>query len=170
MDLQKAQTKDLLTWTSLTAAVDARLSPHSFVKKLLYGDVSPQETEEIEVSVIVGARQVAPFVKRNGEAIEVGNYSEDFQNIIAPSVAVKRHLTAKELKDRVENGLALTDLKRIAVKAKYQASMGTLTIEKLAEAKVPLIVGITVDGHDHFAVYRGKLCAASCRSASTTWV
>ena len=64
-------------------------------------------------------------------------------------------LTVKELKDRIENGLALTDLKRIAVKAKYQATMGTLTIEKLSESKVPLIVGITVDGHDHFAVFRG---------------
>lgn len=64
-------------------------------------------------------------------------------------------LTLEEVRDRVENGLALTDLKKAADKAGYDASIGRLSFTKLAEAKVPLVVGITVKGYDHFVVFRG---------------
>jgi predicted double-glycine peptidase len=37
----------------------------------------------------------------------------------------------------------------------YEAAIGTLEYEKLAESKVPLIIGITVKEYDHFVVYRG---------------
>lgn len=64
-------------------------------------------------------------------------------------------LTPQELEERVENGLALTDLRNVANKAGYQASMGTLTFSELTQSKVPVIVGIVVNEHDHFVVYRG---------------
>lgn len=64
-------------------------------------------------------------------------------------------LTDEEARDRVENGLAMSDLRRVAVRTGYRAVVGRLTFEKLIESKVPLIVGITVDGFDHFVVYRG---------------
>ncbi len=64
-------------------------------------------------------------------------------------------LTLEEVRDRVENGLALTDLKKAADKAGYDASIGRLSFTELAEAKVPLVVGITVKGYDHFVVFRG---------------
>ena len=64
-------------------------------------------------------------------------------------------LTPEEAKDRVENGLALTDLRRVAVKKGYQATMGEVTFAKLTKSKVPVVVGITIDEHDHFAVFRG---------------
>ena len=64
-------------------------------------------------------------------------------------------LTVEEAKERVENGLAMADLRKAAVKAGYQAVVGKLTFEKLGDSKVPLIVGITVDDFDHFVVYRG---------------
>lgn len=67
-------------------------------------------------------------------------------------------LTAEELKDRIENGLSLTDLRRLSVRVGYLASIGRLTYEKLSESKVPLIVGIVVNGYDHFVVYRGSDC------------
>ena len=67
-------------------------------------------------------------------------------------------LTQEEAEDRVENGLAMTDLRRAAVKAGYTAVVGKLSFEKLGESKVPLIVGITVDEYDHFVVYRGMDC------------
>ncbi len=66
-----------------------------------------------------------------------------------------RMLTVEELKDRIEKGLSLTDLRRLAVRTKYLATIGRLTFEKLRESKVPLIVGIVVNGYDHFVVYRG---------------
>ena len=60
-----------------------------------------------------------------------------------------------ELKDRMENGLTMTDLRRGAVKLGYEAAIGTLEYNKLQESKVPLIVGISPKGFDHFVVYRG---------------
>lgn len=67
----------------------------------------------------------------------------------------KLKLTPEEIKDRVENGLTLTDLRDMANLAGYQSSMGKVKFSELAEAKVPVIVGITVRKHDHFAVFRG---------------
>ena len=64
-------------------------------------------------------------------------------------------LTIEEAKERVENGLAMSDLRRAAVKAGYKAIVGKVSFAKLSESKVPLIIGITVDGYDHFVVYRG---------------
>ena len=64
-------------------------------------------------------------------------------------------LTPEEIGDRIDNGLAMTDLRRAAVKLGYQAVVGKLTFEKLTEVKVPVIVGIEPGGHKHFVVYRG---------------
>ncbi len=64
-------------------------------------------------------------------------------------------LTPEEAEDRVENGLAMADLRKAAVKAGYKAVVGKLSFEKLGGSKVPLIVGITVNDYDHFVVYRG---------------
>jgi len=64
-------------------------------------------------------------------------------------------LTREEAEERVENGLAMADLRKAAVKAGYQAVVGKLTFQKLGESKVPLIVGIIVNDYDHFVVYRG---------------
>lgn len=67
----------------------------------------------------------------------------------------KLKLTPEEIRDRIENGLTLTDLRDLANLAGYQSSMGKVQFDELAEAKVPVIVGITVRKHDHFAVFRG---------------
>jgi predicted double-glycine peptidase len=64
-------------------------------------------------------------------------------------------LTPEEAKERVENGLAMADLRKAAVKAGYKAVVGKLTFEKLGESKVPLVIGIVVNDYDHFVVYRG---------------
>jgi predicted double-glycine peptidase len=67
----------------------------------------------------------------------------------------KLKLTQEQIRDRIENGLTLTDLRDMANLAGYQSSMGKVTFDELAKAKVPVIVGITVRKHDHFAVFRG---------------
>jgi hypothetical protein len=64
-------------------------------------------------------------------------------------------LTDEEIADRIENGLAMSDLRKAAVDVGYQAVVGKLTFDKLMESKVPVIVGISPGGHDHFVVYRG---------------
>jgi predicted double-glycine peptidase len=64
-------------------------------------------------------------------------------------------LSDEEIVDRIENGLAMTDLRKAAVDVGYQAVVGKTTFAKLMEVKVPVIVGIKPEGHDHFVVYRG---------------
>ncbi len=68
---------------------------------------------------------------------------------------VVRMLTPKEMKERIQNGLSLTDLRRLAVRVGYLATIGRLDFQKLRQSKVPVIVGIVVDDFDHFVVYRG---------------
>jgi uncharacterized protein len=69
--------------------------------------------------------------------------------------AIATTLTPEELQDRIENGLTLTDLKRLLERFGYQAVLGRLPVEKLRESKIPLLVGITVNDFDHFVVVRG---------------
>lgn len=64
-------------------------------------------------------------------------------------------LTPQEIADRVANGLSMTDLRRLAVDAGYQSSIGTLTFAELTQSRVPVIVAIRVENLDHFVVYRG---------------
>ncbi len=64
-------------------------------------------------------------------------------------------LTREEIVDRLKNGLSLTDLRRVAVRFDYQASIGKLEFNKLAEAKVPLVIGIEIRDYKHFVVFRG---------------
>lgn len=64
-------------------------------------------------------------------------------------------LTPEEAEDRIENGLAMSDLRRAAVKAGYQSVVARMTLDKLFAAKVPLLIGIDVDGYKHFVVFRG---------------
>lgn len=67
----------------------------------------------------------------------------------------KLKLTKEELEDRIENGLTLTDLRDLVNLAGYHATMAKVTFQQLAKGKVPVVVGITVRKHDHFAVFRG---------------
>lgn len=68
---------------------------------------------------------------------------------------VEKNLTRDELKERFENGLAISDLRLAAVKLGYLSTIGRLDIAKLAEAKVPLIVAIRLEETNHFVVVRG---------------
>lgn len=70
-------------------------------------------------------------------------------------VAIAVTLSREELQDRIKNGLTLADLQRVSSKFGYQAVLGRLSVEKLSETKIPLLVGITVNGYEHFVVVRG---------------
>lgn len=78
-------------------------------------------------------------------------------NVDEPAVlhVIDDFLTPAELKDRIENGLSIADLKRAAVEMGYLAEVGKITFSELGQSKVPLIVAIKADGYDHFVVVRG---------------
>jgi uncharacterized protein len=64
-------------------------------------------------------------------------------------------LSPAEYKDRVQNGLAIADLQRAAVKLGYLSEAGKISFEELCQSKVPLLVAIIADGYAHFVVVRG---------------
>jgi len=68
---------------------------------------------------------------------------------------VERMLTVEQLQDRTEQGLLLGDLEDAAKKMGYVAASGTMTIDKLLESKVPVILAIRHGETNHFVVYRG---------------
>jgi uncharacterized protein len=64
-------------------------------------------------------------------------------------------LTPAERKDRIKEGLSLTDLRKVCVKMGYVASIGTLSFEQLSQSKIPVLVGMKIGKFYHFAVFRG---------------
>lgn len=88
---------DALTWESMTEAVNEMKSPNQWLKNTLFADHDPQITETIEISVINKAREIAPFVRKNGEAVMVAGYTSTNQSVEAPNIRIKRPMTASEL-------------------------------------------------------------------------
>jgi len=66
-------------------------------------------------------------------------------------------LTFDQVKDRIENGLTMTDLRKAAVARGYLASMGRRTLAELTELRVPAVVRIEKNDYEHFVVFRGVL-------------
>jgi hypothetical protein len=65
-------------------------------------------------------------------------------------------LKPAERRERIKEGLSLTDLRRVSVKLGYVASIGTLTFEQLSQSKIPVLVPLTIGKFNHFAIYRGS--------------
>lgn len=86
-----------LKWQSLTRAINEIKSPQQFLKRLLYSLHDPKPTETIELSVLSKGREIAPFVRKNGEAIMVGGHAETFQQVEAPNIRIKRPMQASEV-------------------------------------------------------------------------
>lgn len=86
-----------LTWHSLTGVINEIKSPNQFVKRLLFTQHEPKSTEDLELSVLTKGREIAPFVKKNGEALLVDGHSETFQTVQAPNIRIKRPFTPSEL-------------------------------------------------------------------------
>jgi uncharacterized protein len=68
---------------------------------------------------------------------------------------VDKMLTPDERKERIQNGLSLTDLRKVSVKLGYVASIGTISFDQLSQSKIPVLVGMKIGKFYHFAVFRG---------------
>ena len=69
--------------------------------------------------------------------------------------AILRQRTPEEAKDRIANGLTMTDLRDGATALGYQAMMGERTYRQMTELKVPVIIRIKHRDQEHFVVFRG---------------
>ncbi len=89
--------QDVTAWQSLTATVNETKSPNSFLKDKLFGSHQTFPLESVEIGLLTGGREVAPFVERDGEAIAVDGLGESFQTVGFPNISIKRPMTASEL-------------------------------------------------------------------------
>ncbi len=69
--------------------------------------------------------------------------------------AILNVLNEEETRDRVENGLSMTDLRKAAVDQGYLSSIGKVSLQQLVESKIPVIVRVDVRGYEHFVIVRG---------------
>lgn len=86
-----------LKWQTLTAMINEMKSPRQFLKRLLFSNHETVNTEDIELSTVVAGREVAPLVRKNGEALLVSGHDETFVTVTAPNIRIKRPFTPSEL-------------------------------------------------------------------------
>lgn len=91
------QLPEVLEWYSLTPMVNEMKSPRTFLRDMFFSDVEQKITENIVFSILEGGREVAPFVKRDSEAVMAGGYSEKEVTVSAPNIRIKRPLEAADL-------------------------------------------------------------------------
>lgn len=92
-----ASTIEVLSYSSLSTAVDERKAPNRFLSRLLFSSVETLHTETVELSIITRGRKIAPFVRKNGSALLHGSYGKTFMTIDAPNIRLKRPFTPSEL-------------------------------------------------------------------------
>jgi uncharacterized protein len=135
-------------WGENTARAPIR-DPERIFRKYLYSYKELQQRQIVmqKYDYSCGAATLATIVRYYwGDNVDEAYFLD---------LLPKLKLSKEQLKDRIENGLTLTDLKDLAQEGGYDAAMGKVTFGELAEGKVPVIVGLIVRKHEHFAVFRG---------------
>lgn len=77
-------------WTTMTQAINKVKSPNSFLTKLLYSNHQTLPTPEVLIDIITGGRIIAPFVRKNGEAIIVGGTGSQGLTVSTPNIRLKQ--------------------------------------------------------------------------------
>lgn len=95
---------DILSWASLTSAIDERKAPLNFLKNRFFPRDEPKETKNLELSFFRRGRKIAPFVKRGSAALQVDGHTEDFAIVRPPHIRIKRPMTPSELLDKRRPG------------------------------------------------------------------
>jgi len=95
---------DVLSWSTLTPAVNEMKAPNAFLKNMLFSRDITVPTRNIELSFLNRGRQIAPFVERNGAAIMTEGRNESFRVITPPHIRVKRPMTPSELLEKRRPG------------------------------------------------------------------
>lgn len=79
-----------LKWVALTAAINAMKSPNRFLQRLLWGNHLTLPVEDIELGTRIAGRDIAPFIRKNGEAVLVSGTSTKFATVAGPNIRIKQ--------------------------------------------------------------------------------
>lgn len=95
---------DVLSYSTLTPAVNEMKAPNSFLKNFIFSRNVAVPTRNIELSFLRRGRKIAPFVERNGAAIMTAGRNEEFLVVQPPHIRVKRPMTPSELLNKRRPG------------------------------------------------------------------
>jgi hypothetical protein len=95
---------DVLSYSTLTPAVNEMKSPNSMLKNMFFSRNVPVATRNIELSFLRRGRKIAPFVKRNGAGIMTSGRNEEFRVVSPAHIRVKRPMTPTELLNKRRPG------------------------------------------------------------------
>lgn len=84
-----------LKWQTMSAVVNEMPANNNFLKRMLYprSVEDTLNTEDVELSVVTDSREIAPFVRKNGEAIMVAGVGSRYAKIETPNIRIKRPMT-----------------------------------------------------------------------------
>lgn len=85
-----ADSADMLSFLSLTEAINKVKSPNTLLKRLLFSDHRSMPTENFEFGIKIGEREVAPFIRKGGQSVMVSGYSTKLASVSPANIALKR--------------------------------------------------------------------------------
>ena len=150
-----------LKWYALTSLINEIKGPQSFLKELLFSNFETLSTEVAELSYLVGDRVMAPFVKKNGEAIPVEGLGHAFATVEMPNIRIKRPLTPSELLFNRKPGTVIFPSSgeqisaieaHIGRDAQYMRDMITNAEEWMAAMAIRGTIEYSVDDEANFTV------------------
>lgn len=98
---------DVLSWSTLTTAINEMKPPRMFVKNTVFGRARTVDTINIELSFKRRGRKMAPAVLRNGAAILRPGFTEDRAIVQPPHFRLKRPMTPSELLNKRRAGTVI---------------------------------------------------------------
>lgn len=99
--------QDLLTWETLTDAVNEMKNPNNFLIRKLFNRTKNVTTRKINLSTLRRGRKIAPFVVRDGAAVMTQGRTEETYTIEPPHIRTKRPMTPTELLSKRRAGSAI---------------------------------------------------------------
>lgn len=167
----------LLGWAYLTGLVDERKKPNRFLKDNFFATHETLPTEKFELGKLTAARTIAPFVRKNGEALQIAAPDESAKTYETPNIRVKIPTPPSVIFQRPA-GLALearnADQMRAAFEQRLQGHLGSIddvivnAEEWMAAMAFRGVISYSKDGQEVFQVTFGRANANSY-ALTTGW-
>lgn len=167
-----------LRWRSLTGVVDQMKPASNFLTQLLYPVEDPKSTETIDLSVVISGREMAPFVKVNGEGVLVSGTTKKFQTVQPANIRIKQPFTPSQLLYDREPGTAIYVTNPASQRAAIRRHIARdlQYMENLIQNRIEWMVAQTLRGaidyegdHDVFTITIPRSASFDIASVTPYW-
>ena len=84
-------------WRSMTPAINNIKTAPRLLQDLVFKTRTPRSSENIDVDIVIGGRQVLPFVNSGSPGTIVDKLGREMRTVKAPRIRPKKQFTAEEL-------------------------------------------------------------------------